>query len=85
MIDFTKIGEFIVEFGLPLFMLLFMAFSGAKGWWVFKWVYDTIVMLLKERIAIVEKERDDWKEIALGGLEVAEVSVKEKKDTRKRD
>lgn len=72
MIDLTPLGTFIERFGLPLFLLLIAGVTGARGQWLFRWVHDAIVTLLVEKVKMLESERDDWKEIALGGLNVAE-------------
>jgi hypothetical protein len=78
------VNNFLREGGW-LAVLIFVLFSGYKGWWQFGTYVATIVGLLTQRAENAERERDDWKEIAKGYAEVAEVTVVEKKGGKRRD
>lgn len=45
-------------------LLVLAVIGGYRGWYVWRWQYDR-----------VERERDDWKRIALRGLNIAEQVV----------
>lgn len=57
----------LVQAGGMLGLLLFVLYSGARGWWVFGWQYAAVV-----------KDRDDWKGIALSGAQLAKQAVEHK-------
>lgn len=45
-------------------LLVFVLVGGAKKWWVWGWSYEELV-----------KDRDEWKELALSGTNLAERAV----------
>lgn len=63
--------SFLGQFGLPITMLVVLAWTGARGIWV--WGRE----LLNERAEklLAREERDEWKGIALTALNVAEPAV----------
>lgn len=60
----------ITDTGLVGFMLIAL-FGGYKKWWVFGWSYKES----EKRAEKLEKERDDWRDIALHGTALAEQTV----------
>ena len=52
-------------------VLVFILLGGYKKWWVWGWIYEDA----EERATKAEKERDDWRDIALTGTSVAEKTV----------
>lgn len=61
--DLGQIGDFIQKAGV-VGLLAFAIVGGYKGWYVFGWQYRA-----------KEDECDDWKRIALRGMDLAETSV----------
>lgn len=66
--DFLDLAQRV---GLPVAILLVILWGGAKGYWVFGWVYR-----MKER------ESDFWRELALKGTDLAEKTVEVVRDRR---
>lgn len=52
-------------------LLGIVIFGGYRQWWVFGWQYKEA----KARIDKAEKERDDWRDLALHGTSLAEQTV----------
>lgn len=52
-------------------MLVIILFGGYKKWWVFGWIYRES----EKRTEKLEKERDDWRDLALHGTNLAEQTV----------
>jgi hypothetical protein len=69
-ITFAELLKLISQGGV-LGILIFMVFGGYKQWWVFGWTYREE----KERTSKAEKERDDWRDLALHGTNLAEQTV----------
>lgn len=72
------VNDFIREGGW-LAVLLLVLFANHQQWWVMGTTFKLVTSLYLQRAENAEKERDDWKEIAKGYAEVAEVSVTGKK------
>lgn len=51
--------------------LIIALFGGYKKWWVFGWIYREE----QERTAKLERERDDWRDLALRGTGLVEQTV----------
>lgn len=58
----------LVRDGGSLLLLVVAVIGGFKGWYVWRWVYDREVAATMQMM----KERDEWKNVALQGLAVAE-------------
>lgn len=52
-------------------LLTIVIFGGYRQWWVFGWQYKEAAA----RIEKAEKERDDWRDLALHGTSLAEQTV----------
>jgi hypothetical protein len=61
----------LISQGGVLGLLIFLVFGGYKQWWVFGWLYREE----KDRTTKAEKERDDWRDLALHGTNLAEQTV----------
>lgn len=57
--------------GGVLGLLIIMVYGGYKKWWVFGWIYQQS----EDRTSKAEKERDDWRDLALHGTNLAEQTV----------
>lgn len=57
--------------GGVLGLLGLLIFGGYRKWWVFGWQYKDA----EERTTKAEKERDDWRDLALHGTTLAEQTV----------
>lgn len=57
--------------GGVLGLLTLILFGGYKRWWVFGWLYKEA----QDRTIKAEKEKDDWRDIALHGTSLAEQTV----------
>lgn len=71
----SDIGSLVRDFGVPVSVLLFILFAGAKGWWVFGNTYDAMC-----------RRADKYEDLALralgaaeGGTEVAKKLAEERK------
>jgi hypothetical protein len=62
--ELTAIQAFFTTFGFPLGSLILILWAGARGDWVYGWYH-------RRTIAALEKDRDEWKMIALRGVKVA--------------
>jgi hypothetical protein len=62
--------KYISQAGV-LGLLVIILFGGYKRWWVFGWIYRES----EDRTSKAEKERDDWRDIALHGTSLAEQTV----------
>jgi hypothetical protein len=51
-------------------LLLAALFLGGRGLWVFGWAYSSMVKAYEERLAALEKDRDEWKHIAMHNLQL---------------
>jgi hypothetical protein len=69
-ITLAEILKYVSQGGV-LGLLIVILFGGYKRWWVFGWIYKES----EERVAKAEKERDDWRDIALHGTTLAEQTV----------
>jgi len=69
-VTITDIFKWVTSGGI-VGVLLFVLVGGYKGWWVFGWQYKDAL----DRIDQAEKERDDWRDIALTGTSMAERTV----------
>jgi len=69
-ITITDIFKWLTSGGI-IGILVYILVGGSKGWWVFGWQYDDALNRIKQ----IEKERDDWRDIALQGTQVAEKTV----------
>lgn len=67
---FTDLLKYISQGGV-LGLLFFILVGGYRQWWVFGWQYKES----EERIEKTERERDDWRDIALHGTNLAEQTV----------
>lgn len=65
--DFLK---YISQAGV-LGLLVVILFGGYRKWWVFGWQYKDA----ETRTSRAEKERDDWRDLALHGTNLAEQTV----------
>ena len=57
-------------------MLVSAVVGGFKGWYVWRWHFDQVVAQHVQDTERVRKERDEWKDVALRGISVAERVVK---------
>lgn len=74
--DAIDILKFINSGGV-LGLLVIAIVGGYRKWWVYGWIYRE-----------VERERDDWRDIALHGTDLAEKTVdlfKRSRNQRKND
>lgn len=69
-VSITDAFKWVSQGGI-LGVLVFILVGGYKKWWVWGWIYQDA----EERAAKAEKERDDWRDIALTGTSVAEKTV----------
>jgi len=53
--------QLLADFGFPLAALIVVVVTGSRGMWVFG-----------RELRSAQQERDEWKRIALAGLNVAE-------------
>jgi hypothetical protein len=53
-------------------ILVAVIFGGYRGWWVFGWQFKD----LKQREKAATKERDDWRDLALRGTNIAQETVR---------
>lgn len=51
-------------------LLLAALFLGGRGLWVFGWAYSSMVKAYEERLAALEKDRDEWKKLAIHNLQL---------------
>lgn len=65
--DLQQLLELVPEAGATG-LLVFFIVAVSKGWIVFKREVDSIIAHSKE----VERERNDWRELALRGTDLAE-------------
>lgn len=65
--DIGKILELLPEAGATG-LLVFFIVAVSKGWVIFKREYDLMLHRLRE----LERERNDWRELALRGTDLAE-------------
>lgn len=52
-------------------LLTIVLFGGYRKWWVFGWIYRDA----EARTVKLEKERDDWRDLALRGTGLIEQTV----------
>jgi len=62
-VDLQQILETVRAAGITG-LLVFALIGGFRKWWVFGWQYKDVC-----------KEKDEWKQLALGGTQLAERSV----------
>lgn len=62
--DWAALGELVKVFGVPVALALAILYGGAKGWWVFGWVFRAM-----------EEDRDWWRDDARGVTNVLEKVV----------
>lgn len=74
----TDLLKYVSQAGV-LGLLVIILFGGYKKWWVFGWIYRES----EERTSKAEKERDDWRDLALHGTNLAEQTVDLFKRSRK--
>lgn len=67
---FADILKYVSQGGV-LGLLFFILIGGYRQWWVFGWQYKES----EERTGKAEKERDDWRDLALHGTNLAEQTV----------
>lgn len=67
---FADILKYVSQGGV-LGLLMFIMIGGYRQWWVFGWQYKES----EERTEKAEKERDDWRDLALHGTNLAEQTV----------
>ena len=58
----------LVRDGGTIFLLTVAVVGGFKGWYVWRWVYDVKCT----ELAQMRQERDEWKNVAIRGLSIAE-------------
>lgn len=46
--------------------------GGFKGWYVWRWQYDAQLLSHANEVSRLDAEKEEWKHIAMRGLEVAE-------------
>lgn len=66
-----EFAAFLGQFGLPITMLVVLGVFGARGTWV--WGRELTNERAEKELA--RQERDEWKDIALKALNVAEPAV----------
>lgn len=66
----TDILKYVSQVGVLAYLAITL-YGGYKKWWVFGWIYRES----EERITKLEKERDDWRDLALHGTNLAEQTV----------
>lgn len=64
--DVDLILDVVSRLGVASLLVLILV-GGWRRWWVFSWVYQD----LSERMDLMRKERDEWKEIALRSANLA--------------
>jgi hypothetical protein len=69
-VSITDILKYISSVGVVGILVVAM-YGGYKKWWVFGWNYRES----EERTQKAEKERDDWRDLALHGTNLAEQTV----------
>lgn len=67
---FTDILKYVSQGGV-LGLLFFILIGGYRKWWVFGWLYSES----EDRTKKAERERDDWRDLALHGTSLAEQTV----------
>lgn len=68
--DIQVFFKYVSQAGVLGFLIVVL-YGGYRKWWVFGWIYrDSEVRTQK-----IEKERDDWRDIALHGTNLAEQTV----------
>jgi hypothetical protein len=70
--------KYVSQAGVLGFLIIVL-YGGYKKWWVFGWLYRES----EARTVKTEKERDDWRDIALHGSTIAEKTVDLFKRSRK--
>lgn len=68
--DLQDALKYISQIGV-LGVLTVVLYGGYKRWWVFGWIYQQSEI----RVEKLEKERDDWRDLALHGTTLAEQTV----------
>jgi hypothetical protein len=51
-------------------LLLAALFLGGRRLWVFGWSYEALMKQYEERLAALEKDRDEWKKLAMHNLQL---------------
>jgi hypothetical protein len=69
-VDIQGILKYVSQIGVLAYLAITL-YGGYKKWWVFGWIYRESL----ERINKLEKERDDWRDLALHGTNLAEQTV----------
>lgn len=69
-VTFADVLKLLSQGGV-LGLLVYIIVGGYKQWWVWGWVHTEE----KERTLKAEKERDDWRDLALHGTNLAEQTV----------
>jgi hypothetical protein len=70
--DITEWLPLIERLGVPLFMLLLLIVTGARGVWVWGYQYRANEKLWRERLESSERREADWKQMAVSGTLIAE-------------
>ena len=52
-------------------LLGFVLYGGWRRWWVWGWAYKDVL----ERLATLERDRDEWKFMAMTGTRTAHTAV----------
>lgn len=69
-LDATDVLKYASQVGVGTLLILIL-FGGYKKWWVFGWIYKES----ENRANKLEKERDDWRDLALRGTGLVEQTV----------
>lgn len=69
-LDITEVLKYASSIGLGTGLMIIL-FGGYRKWWVFGWIYKES----ETRALKVEKERDDWRDLALRGTGLVEQTV----------
>jgi hypothetical protein len=62
----------LVRDGGSTALLVAAIVGGFRGWYVWGWQYREKIAACQLELAKVERDRDEWKAVALRGLSVAE-------------
>lgn len=71
-----EIGQLVRDVGVPVAILAFILWAGAKEWWVYGATHRRVVQECELTSKRLIAERDEWRGIALKGLMEASDAVR---------
>jgi hypothetical protein len=62
----------LIRDGGSMVLLVLAIVGGFRGWYVWRWQYDEKIASCQEELDEARAQRDEWKKMALRGIEFAE-------------